>query len=115
MRPVKRCANCSHFVPSDRPQNATAPQHSNTPEPKTGPTPGRRSNGQFAAGNPGGPGNPFARKAAHFKKIFQKVATDDEIRALARKLLEMGLEGDKHAAKLYAQYAMTAETAAMRR
>jgi hypothetical protein len=29
---------------------------------------GREANGRFAAGNPGGPGNPYARKVAELRK-----------------------------------------------
>jgi hypothetical protein len=60
--------------------------------------------GRFVAGNPGGPGNPFARQTAAFKKAIHAATTPDEAKALARKIYEMAMEGDLAAAKLYFSY-----------
>src|SRR5262245_6472042 len=60
---------------------------------------GRRSNGRFARGNKGGPGNPFARQTARMRSAFLRELKPEDMRALARKLIEDAKAGDKRAAK----------------
>jgi hypothetical protein len=59
---------------------------------------------RFVAGNPGGPGNPFARQTAAFRKAIHAATTPDETKALARKIYDMAMEGNLAAAKLYLSY-----------
>jgi hypothetical protein len=59
---------------------------------------------RFVAGNPGGPGNPYARQTAAFKKAIHAATTPDEAKALARKIYELAMEGNLAAAKLYFSY-----------
>jgi hypothetical protein len=66
--------------------------------------PDREFCSRFVAGNPGGPGNPFARQTAAFKKAIHAATTPDEAKALARKIFEMAMEGNLTAAKLYFSY-----------
>src|SRR5215510_9972878 len=61
---------------------------------------GRDAKGRFAAGNAGGPGNPFARWTAELRREFLAEATGEDLRALCRALLERAKAGDVAAAKL---------------
>jgi hypothetical protein len=67
-------------------------------------TNGRESNGQFVAGNPGGPGNPFARQVAQLRAALLKAVTPADIEAIARTLLEKARAGDVAAARLLLAY-----------
>jgi hypothetical protein len=58
------------------------------------------------AGNRGGPGNPFARRLAEFRKAIVEAATPQKVAAVVAKLEEKALEGDVAAAKLYLAYAV---------
>jgi hypothetical protein len=65
---------------------------------------GRDARGRFAKGNLGGPGNPFARQSAAFRKALCDSVTDDDIQALTRTLLEKARAGDIAAIKLLFAY-----------
>jgi hypothetical protein len=65
---------------------------------------GRDSNGRFAAGNRGGPGNPDARRVAALRTALLDAVTADDVGALARALLERAKAGDVSAAKLMLAY-----------
>jgi hypothetical protein len=67
---------------------------------------GRDAHGRFAKNNPGGPGNPFARRIAEFRKAIAAAATPEKVAAVVTKLEEKALEGDVAAAKLYLAYAV---------
>ena len=54
----------------------------------------RGSNGRFAKGNPGGPGNPFARRVARQRTLIQEAVTDEDLRAIVRALVERAKGGD---------------------
>ncbi len=67
---------------------------------------GRDPKGRFATGNPGGPGNPFARRVAALRSaLIQSVQAEDLI-AIARTLIEKARTGDTAAAKLVYQYVL---------
>ncbi len=66
----------------------------------------RDASGRFSKGNPGGPGNPFARFTAQMRKAFAEEATADDLRAVARSLLDKAKEGDVSAAKLVLSYTL---------
>jgi hypothetical protein len=68
------------------------------------PAPGRDSNGRFAAGNSGGPGNPFARQVAGLRRALIDAVTPDDFHAIAQKLLKLALAGNVQAAKLLLAY-----------
>jgi hypothetical protein len=67
---------------------------------------GREANGRFAPGNPGGPGNPFARKVAALRKAVLDAVSVEDIQAVFAVLLEKAKAGDTAAAKLVLQYAV---------
>lgn len=56
--------------------------------------PRRSSNGQFGAGNPGGPGNPYARRVAALRTALMDAVTDDDIRAVAKALVKRAKAGE---------------------
>src|SRR4051812_13352759 len=68
------------------------------------PADGRDFAGRFAKYNPGGPGNPFARRAAALRQAFQRSVSPRGMRALGRALHKRALAGDHVAAKLLLAY-----------
>lgn len=60
----------------------------------------RASSGQFAAGNPGGPGNPHAAKVGKLRSALLAVVTADDVQAIVEKLVELAKSGNLAAAKL---------------
>jgi len=57
-------------------------------------TNGRNTNGRFVKGNPGGPGNPNARRVAHFRQVLMEAVSDEDLHDLARTLIKKGKGGD---------------------
>ena len=61
------------------------------------PTPstnGRTPRGQFAKGNPGGPGNPHAKRVAWLREALLEAVSEDDLRAIARTLVKKAKGGD---------------------
>src|ERR1700712_4908718 len=71
------------------------------------------TNGRFARGNKGGPGNPFARRTAELRSLFQEEMSNDDLRGIARALIERAKKGDVAAAKVTLQYALGKPAAAV--
>jgi hypothetical protein len=67
---------------------------------------GRDRRGRFSRGNRGGPGNPFTRQLAEFRRALCRTVTEEDIECLARQLLERGRQGDVNAIKLLFVYAI---------
>jgi hypothetical protein len=67
-------------------------------------TDGRDANGRFAKGNRGGPGNPFARQCAAFRKALCQSVTEEDMHAIACQLVKQAREGNLAAAKLLLAY-----------
>jgi hypothetical protein len=61
---------------------------------------GRQSGGQFGPGNRFGRGNPHAHRVHVIQALIRDETTDDDLRAVWRRLLEMAKAGDLTAAKL---------------
>ncbi|MBY0229654.1 MAG: hypothetical protein K2W96_10280 [Gemmataceae bacterium] len=79
----------------------------NNGQPSTPAVPeGRTANGRFAKGNAGGPGNPFARQTAAYRKAFASAVSPEEMAALAQAMKQKALEGDVAAARLVCSYLM---------
>ncbi len=95
---------------SSIPETFTSFSHNPDHPPRTestGPSAtGRGANGRFAKGNPGGPGNPFARQVAAFRQEFMAAATKEDIAAIARAMIEKAKEGDCAAARIVLQYTL---------
>src|SRR6266404_5256727 len=67
---------------------------------------GHEANGRFARGNPGGPGNPFARQVAALRKVIINRLTEEDLLAITEALLARAKEGSVAAAKLLLAYAI---------
>jgi hypothetical protein len=63
-------------------------------------TNGRKKDGTFTVGNPGGSGNPFAGQVNKLRSVMLKCVTERKMKQLTEKLLTMALEGDLKAADL---------------
>src|SRR5947208_11123989 len=74
------------------------------PAAQTPATNGHESNGRFAKGNPGGPGNPFARRVAALRKVIINRLTEADLLAITEALLARAKEGSVGAAKLLLAY-----------
>src|SRR5437588_304441 len=77
-----------------------------TEHPAQTPTNGHEPNGRFARGNPGGPGNPFARQVAALRKVIINRLTEEDLLAITEALLAKAKEGSVGAAKLLLAYAL---------
>lgn len=66
----------------------------------------RNSNGQFAAGNRGGPGNPFGRRAAEHRKAFQEAVTREDMDRVCQRLIAQAALGDIPSIKLFLSYTL---------
>src|SRR5436305_1991714 len=96
--------------------NHTASHHPDMPakaEAGTPPESGRGPNGRFTKGNPGGPGNPFARQVAAMRQEFLKAASKEDIAEIARAMIAKAKEGDVAAAKVVLQYTLGKPAAAV--
>ena len=66
----------------------------------------RDARGRFRRGNCGGPGNPFIRKVAQMRKIFNKCNSPERMREAFDKLFEQVRAGNLVALKIYFDRAM---------
>lgn len=64
------------------------------------PNGGRDVRGRFAKGNPGGPGNPHAKKVAQLRSALLRAVSMSDLRAVVKKLVDLALAGDVPAARL---------------
>ncbi len=55
--------------------------------------------GRFLPGNPGGPGNPYARRVAVLRNALLEAVTVDDLCAIIAKLVSLAKSGDVPAAK----------------
>jgi hypothetical protein len=58
---------------------------------------GRDASGRFARGNRAGRGNPFAKRVAALRRTVYEAISEDDMRAVVRRIVEMALGGDIHA------------------
>lgn len=61
---------------------------------------GRNGRGQFAKGNPGGPGNPHARRIGRLRSTLLRTITPEDIQAVVQKLIARAKCGDMTAISL---------------
>lgn len=59
----------------------------------------RQANGRFANGNPGGPGNPYARRVSQIRSMILEAVTDEDLREVVQTLVKRAKEGDVAAAR----------------
>jgi hypothetical protein len=55
---------------------------------------GRTARGRFAKGNPGGPGNPYAKRVADLRAALLESVTEADIRAVAKALVKRAKAGE---------------------
>src|SRR5262245_13267686 len=60
--------------------------------------------GRFAKGNPGGPGNPFARLVAELRWAAVEAVPKEKLRTIFVRMSDLALEGNVSAAKFVAAY-----------
>jgi hypothetical protein len=77
------------------------------------PPDGRDNKGRFAAGNPGGPGNPFARQTARLRSALIQRVTSEDMGVIADALILKARNGSLDAIKLLFQYVIGKPTAAV--
>jgi hypothetical protein len=84
--------------------------HTTAAEPTSDPSAngqnGHDARGRFTKGNPGGRGNPFARKVAALRAAFLKDLTRDDIKEIAATLKAQAKKGDVAAARLLLAYSL---------
>jgi hypothetical protein len=66
----------------------------------------RDARGHFVSGNKAACGNPISRRMSHFRHVGLEAVTDDDIRQLFRRGLDMALAGDGAAGALLAKYCL---------
>ncbi len=66
-------------------------------EPSTNGNNGRLPNGRFGAGNPGGPGNPHARRVAQLRAALMEIVTPERLKLAAEQLMKQAEAGDRAA------------------
>src|SRR5262245_33013348 len=81
-------------APAEPPANAANGEHD----------PGRDARGRFTKGNPGGPGNPFARQTAALRQALIEAVTEADMKAITAQLVLQAKYGDLKAAKLLFEY-----------
>jgi hypothetical protein len=97
-------------IPSPRSPAAPAPTpeslHEPNPPPEPAPTAreGREANGRFTKGNRGGPGNPFARQTAAFRKHLLEAVTKEDMDAICTILIWRARGGSVPHIKLLFSY-----------
>ena len=60
---------------------------------------GRDGSGRFAKGNPGGPGNPLARRTAAVRRLFNESVGEDDLRAVVAELVARAKAGEPWAVR----------------
>jgi hypothetical protein len=98
-------------------RRATAPPNDDAAGVPAPPSPsgdtGRNAQGRFTKGNPGGPGNPFARRTAQLRSVLCQTVTEEDIAEIARKLIAQAKAGDVAAARLVLAYSIGQPTPAV--
>ena len=66
----------------------------------------RDAKGHFLPGNPGGPGNPYAKKVAKLRSAALEAVTAKDVQKIIKSLVVLALEGNVPAAKLVLEYVL---------
>jgi hypothetical protein len=67
---------------------------------------GRGMDGRFAKGNPGGPGNPFARQVAALRRVLLEAVSANDLRDIVNALVAQARCGHVAAAKIVLEYTL---------
>jgi len=76
-------------------------------------TEGRQINGQFAAGNPGGPGNMLARRQHELRRLLNDHTSEQDTVEVWRSIVNDAKGGDAVARKLFCDYVLGKPTQAL--
>jgi hypothetical protein len=60
---------------------------------------GRDEKGRFVRGNPGGPGNPYARKVGQLRAALLRAVSAKDVQDIIRAMVERAQNGDTQAAR----------------
>ena len=60
----------------------------------------RDTKGRFAKGNPGGPGNPYAKQVARIRSLITDAVSEEDLRAVIGALVAKARGGDVSAARV---------------
>jgi len=66
----------------------------------------RDGTGRFTAGNKAAKGNPFARRMARLRSVLLDSVTDEDLRTVSAKLIDLAKGGDLAAVKLLLAYSV---------
>ena len=67
---------------------------------------GRDASGRFTKGNPGGPGNPFARQVGQLRAAMLNAVDPKDVQEIIEAVVTKAKEGDLRAAKLLLDYSV---------
>lgn len=59
----------------------------------------RDAQGRYMAGNPGGPGNPYARRVARLRSLLLETVTEEDLRQIIEALVRQAKAGDMAAVR----------------
>jgi hypothetical protein len=97
-------------APSPKPLREPAEETNHPAEQKSqvphGGDNGRDPRGRFTAGNPGGPGNPFARQVAALRSALVRRVTEEDIEQIAAAVVTQAKMGNLAATKLLFRYGL---------
>ena len=93
-------------------QNSAADPNLSGQERSPNPPSGRDTNGRFAKGNVGGPGNPFGREVAALRQAACEVVSADDLRNIMTTMRDLALAGNVQAAKFVFAYTIGKPTPA---
>src|SRR5439155_25512773 len=109
---VKTASRSSENLHQQRAGEATAEVKAEQTRTSGGDT-GRDPKGRFAAGNAGGPGNPFARQTAQLRAALVQRVTSEDMGVIADELIFKARNGNLAAIKLLFQYVIGKPTVAV--
>jgi hypothetical protein len=95
-----------HRNATPSPPGCNGPITEDAAVPEAPPPSGRDARGRFAKNNPGGPGNPFGRRLAALRQALLAAASDEDIRAIATRLLREAQTGDPLSVRLLFLYTL---------
>jgi hypothetical protein len=99
-------------IPDDQPcqavpsPNGDRADHADPGAPLPNGDSGRDARGRFTPGNPGGPGNPFARRVAVLRRALSDAVTEVDIKLIAQRLVQRAHAGDVASCKLLLGYVL---------
>jgi len=66
----------------------------------------RDEKGRFVKGNPGGPGNPYSKQIAEFRRAIYRALTPEDIEAFVKRMYDLALQGNVVAIQFICRYCL---------